>query len=164
MRYKSRAVYFQYKYIVDNPYFTTFHKLHPALVAQYVNGETDAIAGIYMPRLGKKTNIKRHTRHVTCCLRWIKASDTLPRTRVVPLPLLHIAAKFGVGLCDWCHNYLSKLNGGNSRCINLSRTTSSSLRILCSKSAWRWRIASGKSTLRNGLPQSLYEANRQKLG
>ena len=164
MCYKSRTVYFEHESIVPNPYFTTLDELHLALVAHGVNGEADAGAGVYMSRLGKETYVKRHSRHVPCCLRRIETSDTLSRARVVPLPLLHIAAKFGVGLCDWCHNYLSKLNGGNSRCINLSRTTSSSLRILCSKSAWRWRIASGKSTLRNGLPQSLYEANRQKLG
>ena len=164
MCYKSRSIHLEHKDVVNNSYLATLHKLHLALVAQCVYGEADAVAGIYMPRLGKETYVKRQARHVSCCLRWIKASDTLSRTRVVPLPLLHIAAKFGVGLCDWCHNYLSKLNGGNSRCINLSRTTSSSLRILCSKSAWRWRIASGKSTLRKGLPQSLYEANRQKLG
>ena len=38
MRDKSRAVYFQHKYIVDNPYFTTLNELHSSLVAQCVNG------------------------------------------------------------------------------------------------------------------------------
>ena len=164
MCYKSRAIHFEHQDIVDHPYHATLHKLHPSLVAQCVDGEAYAVAGIYMPCLGKETDVEWQSRHICRCLRRIETSDTLPCARVVPLPLLHIAAKFGVGLCDWCHNYFSKVNGGNSRCINLSRTTSSSLRILCSKSAWRWRIASGKSTLRKGLPQSLYEANRQKLG
>ena len=164
MCYKSRAIHFEHEYVVHNPYLATLHELYPSLMAKCVNGEAYAVAGIYMPRLGEETDVERQACHITRCLRWIKASDTLSRARVVPLPLLHVAAKFGVGLCDWCHNHLSKLNGGNSRCINLSRTTSSSLRILCSKSVWRWRIASGKSTLRKGLPQSLYEANRQKLG
>ena len=99
MRYKSRAVYFQHKYIVDNPYLATLHELHLALVAQCIYGEADTVAGVYMPRLGKKTDVERHSCHVACCLWWIKASDTLARARVVPLPLLYVAAKFGVGLC-----------------------------------------------------------------
>ena len=37
MSYKSRAIYFEYEYIVDNPYFTTLDELHPSLVAQGVN-------------------------------------------------------------------------------------------------------------------------------
>ena len=100
MCYKSRTIHLEHKYIVDNPYLATLHELHLALVAHGVDGEAYTGAGVYMSRLGKKTNIKRHTCHVACCLRWIKASDTLPCARVVPLPLLHIAAKFGVGLCD----------------------------------------------------------------
>ena len=99
MCYKSRTVYFEHEYIVHNPYFTTLDELHLALVAHGVNGEADAGAGVYMSRLGKETYVKRHSRHVPCCLRRIETSDTLSRARVVPLPLLHIAAKFGVGLC-----------------------------------------------------------------
>ena len=96
MRNKSRAVYFQHKYIVDNPYFTTLHELHLALVAHGVNGEADAVACIYMPRLGKKTDVERQARHVSRCLRRIETSDTLPCARVVPLPLFYILAKLGV--------------------------------------------------------------------
>lgn len=61
MSYKSRAVYFQHKYIVDNPYFTTLDELHLALMAQGVNREADADAGVYMSRLGKETYVERHT-------------------------------------------------------------------------------------------------------
>ena len=99
MRYKSRAVHFKHKYVIHNSYLATLHELHLALVAQCVYGEADAVAGIYMPRLGKKTDVERQARHVSCCLRRIKASDTLTCARVVPLPLLYVAAKFGVGLC-----------------------------------------------------------------
>ena len=99
MRNKSRAVHFEHKYIVDNPYLATLHELHLALVAQCIYGEADAGAGIYMSRLGKETYVKRHSRHVSRCLRRIETSDTLPCARVVPLPLLYVAAKFGVGLC-----------------------------------------------------------------
>ena len=38
MRYKSRAVHFKHKYVVHNPYHATLYKLHPALVAQGING------------------------------------------------------------------------------------------------------------------------------
>lgn len=100
MRYKSRAIHFEHKYVVHNPYLATLHELHLALVAYGVNGEAYAVAGIYMPRLGKETNIKRQACHVPRCLRRIKTCDTLPCARVVPLPLLYVAAKFGVGLCD----------------------------------------------------------------
>ena len=99
MRNKSRAVYFQHKYIVDNPYFTTLHELHPSLVAQCIDGEADAVAGIYMPRLGKKTDVERQARHASCCLWRVETSDTLSCARIGPLPLLYVAAKFGVGLC-----------------------------------------------------------------
>lgn len=61
MSYKSRAVYFLHKYIVDNPYFTTLDELHLALMAQGVNREADAGAGVYMSRLGKETYVERHT-------------------------------------------------------------------------------------------------------
>ena len=100
MRYESRAVHFEHEYVVHNSYLPTLDELHLALVAHGVNGEAYAVACIYMPRLGEETDVERQACHVTCCLRWIKTSDTLPRARVVPLPLLHIAAKFCVGLCD----------------------------------------------------------------
>lgn len=61
MRNKSRAVYFQHKYIVDNPYLATLHKLHLALVAKGVNGEADTGASVYMARLSKETYVERHT-------------------------------------------------------------------------------------------------------
>ena len=99
MRYKSRAVHFKHKYVIHNSYLATLHELHLALVAQCVYGEADAVAGIYMPRLGKKTDVERQARHVSCCLRRIETCDTLTCARVVPLPLLYVAAKFGVGLC-----------------------------------------------------------------
>ena len=58
MRYKSRAIHFEHKDVVHNPYRATVHELHPALVAQGINGEAYAVAGIYMPRLGEKTDIE----------------------------------------------------------------------------------------------------------
>lgn len=61
MSYKSRAVYFQHKYIVHNPYLATLDELHLALMAQGVNQEADAGAGVYMSRLGKETYVERHT-------------------------------------------------------------------------------------------------------
>ena len=103
MRNKSRAVHFEHKYIVDNPYLATLHELHLALVAQCIYGEADAVAGIYMSRLGKKTDVKRQARHVSCCLWRIETSDTLSSARVVPLPLFYVAAKFGVGLGWFLH-------------------------------------------------------------
>ena len=96
MRYKSRAVHFKHKYVIHNSYLATLHELHLALVAQCVYGEADAGAGVYMSRLGKKTDVERHSRHVSCCLLRIETSDTLPCARVVPLPLFYVAAKFGV--------------------------------------------------------------------
>lgn len=95
MRYKSRAIYFEHEYVVHNPYLATLHKLHLALVAYGVNREADTGAGVYMSRLCEKTYVERHTCHVACCLRWIEASDALPRTWVIPLPLFHIAAQLG---------------------------------------------------------------------
>ena len=100
MRYKSRAVHFKHKHVIHNSYLATLHELHLALVAQCVYGEADAVAGIYMPRLGKETDVERQACHVSRCLRRIETSDTLPCARVGPLPLFHIAAKFGIGLCD----------------------------------------------------------------
>lgn len=99
MRYKSRTIDFEHKYVVHNPYLATLHKLHLALMAQGVNREADAGARIYMPRLCEKLDVERHTCYVSCCLWRIETCDTLPRARVVPLPLLHIAAKLGIGLC-----------------------------------------------------------------
>ena len=100
VRYKSRSIYFEYKDVVHDPYRATVHKLYPSLMAQCVNGETYAVAGIYVPRLGEETDVEWQSRHICRCLWRIKTSDTLPCARVIPLPLLHIAAKFGVGLCD----------------------------------------------------------------
>lgn len=99
MCYKSRAIHLQHKDVVHNPYLATIHELHLALVAHGVNGEADAVSGIYMPRLGEETDVEWQACHVPRCLRWIETCDALPCARVVPLPLFHIAAKFGVGLC-----------------------------------------------------------------
>ena len=96
MRNKSRAVYFQHKYIVDNPYLATLHELHLALVAQCVYGEADAVAGIYMPCLGEKLDVERHARSIPCRLWWIKTCYTMARARVIPLPFLQVSAKLGV--------------------------------------------------------------------
>ena len=98
MRYKSRAIDFKHKNVVYNSYLTTLHELHLALVAQGVNREADAGASVYMPRLGEKLDVERHTCYVSCCLWRIETCDTLPHAWVVPLPFLHIAAKLGVGL------------------------------------------------------------------
>lgn len=95
MRNESCAVYFQHKYIVDNPYLATLHELHLALVAYGVNREADAGAGVYVSRLCEETNVERHTLYVLSRLRWIEASNALSRAWVVPLPLLHEAAQFG---------------------------------------------------------------------
>ena len=96
MCYKSRAIHFEHEYIVHNPYHATLHKLYPSLMAQCVNGEAYAVAGIYVPRLGKETNVEWKACHVSRCLWRIETSDTLPRARISPLPLLHKAAKLGV--------------------------------------------------------------------
>lgn len=99
MSYKSRSIHFEHEDVVHNPYRATLHKLHPSLVAQCVNGEAYAVAGIYMSRLGKKTDVERQACHVSRSLRRVETRDTLPCARVVPLPLFHILAKFGVGMC-----------------------------------------------------------------
>ena len=93
MRNESRAVYFQYKYIIDNPYLATLHKLYLALMAVGVYGKADACASVYVSCLGEELDVERHTLHVSGCLRWIEASDALSRAWVVPLPLLHKAAQ-----------------------------------------------------------------------
>ena len=100
MSYKSCSVNLQHEDVINNPYHATLHKLYPSLVAQGVNGEAHTVAGIYMPRLGEETDVERQARHICRCLWRVETSDTLPCARVVPLPLFHIAAKFGVGLCD----------------------------------------------------------------
>ena len=118
MCYKSRTVYFEHEDVVHNPYLATLHELHLALVAHGVNGEAYAVAGIDMPCLGKETDIERHACHISRCLRRIETCDTLPCARVVPLPLLYVAAKFGVGLC-YTHVRIAisdySVIGGNSR-------------------------------------------------
>lgn len=98
MRYKSRTVHFKHEYVVHNSYLATLHELHLALVAQCIYGEADAVAGVYMSRLGKETDVERQACYITRCLRRIETRDTLSRARVVPLPLFHKSAKFGVGL------------------------------------------------------------------
>ena len=96
MRNKSRTVYFQHKYIVDNPYFTTLDELHLALMAVDVYGEAYACTDVYVSRLGEKLDVERHTLHVPGCLWRIKTRDPTSRARVIPLPFLHISAKLGV--------------------------------------------------------------------
>ena len=59
MSYKSCSVNLQHEDVVHNPYHATLHKLHPSLVAQCVDREAYAVAGIYMPRLGKETDVER---------------------------------------------------------------------------------------------------------
>ena len=78
MRYKSRAIDFEHKNVVHNPYLATLHKLHLALMAQGVNREADASTRIYMPRLCEKLDVERHTCYVSCCLWRIETCDTLP--------------------------------------------------------------------------------------
>ena len=99
MRYESRTVYFKHEYIVDNPYIATLYELHLTLVAHDVNGETHTVALVYMPRLGKKLYVERQAVYVSCRLWRIIASDTTACAWVVPLPLFHVAAKLGKGLC-----------------------------------------------------------------
>lgn len=99
MRYKHRAVYFEHEYIINNPYLTTVHELHLALVTHDVNGETHAVALVHMPCLGKELDVERQAGYVACRLWRIVAGDTTACARVVPLPLFHVAAKFGKGLC-----------------------------------------------------------------
>ena len=103
MCYKSRTVYFEHEDVVHNPYLATLHELHLALVAQGINREAYAVAGIYMPRLGEETDVEWQACHVPRCLRRIETCDTLPCARVVPLPLLYIAAKFSIGLGWFLH-------------------------------------------------------------
>ena len=119
MCYKPRSVYFQYKYIIDNSYLATLHELHLALMTVGVYGEADACARVYVSCLGEELDVERHTLHVSGCLRRIEARDSLSCAWVVPLPFFHKSAQLSVGLYDWVHCY-SSLNGGNSRCMNLS--------------------------------------------
>ena len=60
MCYKPRAVYFEYEYVVDNPYLTTLHKLHLTLMTVGVYGKADACTGVYMPGFGKELDVERH--------------------------------------------------------------------------------------------------------
>lgn len=110
MRYKSCAIHFKHKYIVDDPYLTTLHKLHLALMAVGIYGEADACAFINMASLGEELDVERHTLHITRCLWRIEARDSASCTRVVPLPFLHISTQLGVGLIILCHAYhISKM-------------------------------------------------------
>lgn len=104
MRYESRTVYFEHKYIIDNPYLSALNKLHLALMPHGVYGKTDACAYVHMPGLGKELDVERHSLHVPCRLRRIKPRDTLSRAWVMPLPFLHVSAKLGVGL-DWSFHF-----------------------------------------------------------
>lgn len=94
--YESRAVYFQHKDVIHNPYFTTLDELHLALMAVDVYGEAYACTDVYVSRLGEKLDVERHTLHVPGCLRRIKTRDPASRARVIPLPFLHISAQLGV--------------------------------------------------------------------
>lgn len=99
MRYEPRAVYFDHKYVINNPYLATLYELHFTLVAHDVNGETNAVALVYMSCLGKKLNVERQAVYVLCRLWRIVAGDATACAWIVPLPLFHVAAKFGKGLC-----------------------------------------------------------------
>ena len=59
MRYESRAVHFKHEYVVHNSYLPALDELHLTLVAQCIYGEADAVAGVYMSRLGEETYVKR---------------------------------------------------------------------------------------------------------
>lgn len=98
MRYKSRAIHFEHKDVVHNPYRATIHELHSALVAHNIYGETHAVAFIYVSSLGKKLDVERQTFNISCRLRGIVAGNTVSCAWIVPLPLLHVAAKLCVGL------------------------------------------------------------------
>ena len=98
MRYKRRAVHFKYQYVVHNPYFSTIHELHLALVAHNIDGKAHAVAFIYMSRLGEELDVERQAGYVSCRLRGIVASNTVACAWVVPLPLFHILAKLSVGM------------------------------------------------------------------
>lgn len=101
--YESRAVYFKHKDVIHNPYLTTHHELHLALMTVSVYSKADTHTSIYMSALGKELDIERHTLHVPGCLRRIEARDTLSRARVIPLPFLHISTKLGIGLGWFLH-------------------------------------------------------------
>lgn len=101
--YESRAVYFQHKDVIHNPYFTTLDELHLALMAVDVYGEAYACTDVYVSRLGEKLDVERHTLHVPGCLRRIKTRDPASRARVIPLPFLHISTKLGIGLGWFLH-------------------------------------------------------------
>ena len=104
MRYKSRAIYFEHKYVVDNSYLTTHYELHLALMAVGVYGKAYACASIYMPPFCEELDIERHSLHVTRCLRRVESRDTASRARIVPLPFFHISAQLCVGL-GWSFHF-----------------------------------------------------------
>lgn len=98
MRYKRRAVHFKYQYVVHDPYFSTIHELHLALVAHNIYGKAHAVAFIYVSRLGEELDVERQAGYVSCRLWGIVAGYTVSRAWVIPLPLLHVTAKLCVGL------------------------------------------------------------------
>lgn len=61
---KSRAIYFQHQNVVDHTYRATLHKLHLALMLEYVNRETYAVAFINVACLGQKTDEERFALYV----------------------------------------------------------------------------------------------------
>ena len=65
MCYKSRAVYFEHEYIVNNPYLATLHKLHLALMLEDVNRETHTVAFINVACLGQETDKERFALYVS---------------------------------------------------------------------------------------------------
>ena len=98
MRYKLRPIYFKHKYVIHNPYLATIHELHLTLVAHNIDGEAHAVAFIYVSRLGEELDVERQAAYVSCRLRWIVACHTVSCAWIIPLPLLHVAAKLCVRL------------------------------------------------------------------
>lgn len=96
MSNESRAVYFEHKYIVDNPYITALHELHLALMSQCVYREAHTVACINMSRLGDELDVKRMPPHLGGGLRMHVARDEIPAARVYPLPFLGICPQIGV--------------------------------------------------------------------
>lgn len=104
MRYESRAVYFEHKYVVDNSYLATHHELHLALMAVGVYDEADACARVYMPPLSEELDVERHALYVTRRLRRVESRHTLSSARIVPLPFFHVSAQLGIGL-GWIFHF-----------------------------------------------------------
>lgn len=94
--YESRAVYFQHKDVIHNPYFTTLDELHLALMAVDVYGEAYACTDVYVSRLGEKLDVERHTLHLSRCLRMHVACHYAPASWVYPSPLLGVATNFRI--------------------------------------------------------------------